>query len=179
MAGLWSLPMIFICENNHYGMGTSQARGSHNTNFFERGDKIPGIRVEAQNVLMVKESMKWAGAYVIKNGPLFIEFNTYRYHGHSMSDPGITYRTKEEITNVRENRDPIEIVRNMLLERKWATEEELKAIEKNVRTRIEAEVEQIRTDPFPPMSELYTDIGVTKQHYIRGVEFGQSITIPE
>lgn len=106
--------------------------------------------------------MKWAGAYVIKNGPLFIEFNTYRYHGHSMSDPGITYRTKEEITNVRENRDPIEIVRNMLLERKWATEEELKAIEKTVRTRIEAEVEQIRTDPFPPMSELYTDIGVTK-----------------
>ncbi len=123
--------------------------------------------------------MKWAGAYVLKNGPLFIEFNTYRYHGHSMSDPGITYRTKEEINNVRETRDPIEICRNMLLERKWATDEELKTIEKTIRTRIEQEVEQIRGDPFPPVSELYTDIGVTKEHYVRGVEFGLSRAIPE
>lgn len=123
--------------------------------------------------------MKWAGAYVLKNGPLFIEFNTYRYHGHSMSDPGITYRTKEEINNVRETRDPIEICRNMILERKWASEEELKTIEKTIRTRIEQEVEQIRADPFPPVSELYTDIGVTKEHYVRGVEFGLSRAIPE
>ncbi len=64
MAGLWSLPMIFICENNHYGMGTSQARASHNTEFYTRADKIPGICVEAQNVLAVRETMKWAGAYV-------------------------------------------------------------------------------------------------------------------
>ena len=97
MAALHKLPMIYICENNHYGMGTSQDRGSHNTKFYTRGDLIPGINVEAQNVLMVRETMKWAGAFVKKNGPLFIEFNTYRYHGHSMSDPGITYRTKEEV----------------------------------------------------------------------------------
>jgi len=123
IAGLHKLPMIYICENNHYGMGTSQERGSHNTKFYARGDLIPGVNVDAQNVLMVRETMKWAGAFVKKNGPLFIEFNTYRYHGHSMSDPGITYRTKEEVQNVRDTRDPVEIARNMLLERKWASEE--------------------------------------------------------
>jgi len=91
-----------------------------------------------------------------------------------MSDPGITYRTKEEINTVRETRDPIEICRNMILERKWATPEELSKIEKDIRVRIEQEVEQIRGDPFPPVSELYTHIGVTKEHYVRGVEFGLS-----
>lgn len=120
MAGLWKLPMIYICENNLYGMGTSIDRASHNTKFYTRGDQIPGFKIDAQNVLVVKEAMKWAKDYSIKNGPLFIEFLTYRYHGHSMSDPGITYRQREEINEVRKNRDPIEIVRKMLLENKWA-----------------------------------------------------------
>ena len=97
MAGLWKLPMIYVCENNHYGMGTSAERHAHDTNFFMRGGKIPGLKVEAQNILMVREAFKWAGTYVVENGPLFMELNTYRYHGHSMSDPGVTYRTKEEI----------------------------------------------------------------------------------
>ena len=116
MAGLWKLPIIYVCENNNYGMGTSAERSSHNTEYHQRGDKIPGFKIEAQNVLMVKEAVKWAGAYVIENGPLFLEMSTYRYHGHSMSDPGITYRSKEEIANIRKTRDPIEIARNMLLE---------------------------------------------------------------
>lgn len=116
IAGLHKLPMIYICENNHYGMGTSADRGSHNTKFYARGDLIPGLKVDAQNVLMVRETIKWAGAYVKKNGPLFLEFSTYRYHGHSMSDPGITYRTKDEVQKVRDTRDPVEIVRNMILE---------------------------------------------------------------
>ena len=77
--------------------------------------------------------MKWAKNYVVKNGPLFIEFDTYRYHGHSMSDPGITYRTREEITNVRQTRDPIEIVRKLLLDNGMAKEDELKAIEKQIK----------------------------------------------
>lgn len=110
------LPMIYICENNHYGMGTSRQRGSYNDKFHTRGDLIPGLHIDAQNVLMVRETIKWAGAYVKKNGPLFLEFDTYRYHGHSMSDPGITYRTKEEVQLVRDTRDPVEIVRNYLLE---------------------------------------------------------------
>ena len=116
MAGLWKLPMIYLCENNNYGMGTSNERSSHNTNYHQRGDLIPGFKIEGQNVLMVKEAIKWAGAYVKKNGPLYLEVATYRYHGHSMSDPGVTYRTKDEIAGVRQNRDPIELARKMLLD---------------------------------------------------------------
>ena len=141
IAGLWSLPIIYLCENNTYGMGTSQDRSSHNTNFYARGDKIPGFKIEAQNVLMVKEAIKWAGAYAVENGPIFLECSTYRYHGHSMSDPGITYRSKDEIADVRKTRDPVDICRNMLLDQGWATAEELKQEEKDIRKTLEAEVE--------------------------------------
>ena len=75
---------------------------------------------------MVKEAIKWAGAYVIENGPIYIEASTYRYHGHSMSDPGITYRTKDEIADIRQTRDPVEIARAMILEQGWASADELK-----------------------------------------------------
>lgn len=130
IAGLWKLPCIYLCENNTYGMGTSQDRAAHNTNFYERGDKIPGFKIEGQNVLMVREAIKWAGAYVVENGPIFLEMFTYRYHGHSMSDPGITYRTKDEVSDVRASRDPLEIVRKMLIEFGWADADELKTAEK-------------------------------------------------
>lgn len=123
MAALWKLPILYICENNLYGMGTSAERASFNTKFYTRGDLIPGFKVDGQNVLQVREAMRFAKDYAVKgNGPLFIEFDTYRYHGHSMSDPGITYRTREQINEVRKNRDPIEIIRRLLLENKWAEE---------------------------------------------------------
>ena len=117
--------------------------------------------------------MKWAKEFVLKNGPLFIEFNTYRYHGHSMSDPGVTYRTREEITNVRQTRDPIEIVRKMLLDEGWAKEDELKDIEKKIKTKIDEDVEKINSDPEPTAEDLYDDIEVGKPP-IRGVELGLS-----
>lgn len=107
---------------------------------------------------------------VAGKGPLFIEFLTYRYHGHSMSDPGITYRTREEINEVRTNRDPIEIVRKLLLENSWAQESELKEIEKKIRADIEADVEKIKTDPEPTPEDLYSHIETGKT-YIRGVEY--------
>jgi pyruvate dehydrogenase E1 component alpha subunit len=169
MAGLWKLPMLYVCENNLYGMGTSIDRASHNTQFFTRGDKIPGFKTEGQDILNVRETMKWAKKYSIEHGPLFIEFSTYRYHGHSMSDPGITYRTREEINDVRKNRDPIEIVRKLLLENSWAQESELTDIEKKIRSDIEADVEKIMSDPEPTPEDLYADIG-TKNVPIRGVE---------
>lgn len=95
MAKLWNLPALFICENNKYGMGTSVVRSSMNTEFYTRGDVIPGIRFEGNNVFEIREAFKWAKDWSIKNGPLFIEILCYRYHGHSMSDPGISYRKRE------------------------------------------------------------------------------------
>ena len=169
MAALWKLPMIFLCENNLYGMGTSVDRASHNTKFYTRGDLIPGFKIEGQNVLAVREAMRFAKEWCVKgNGPLFVEFLTYRYHGHSMSDPGVTYRTREEINEVRTNRDPIEIIRTMLIENSWASEAELKDIEKKIRADIDADVEKIKQDPEPTPEDLYTNVGTCK-HYIRGI----------
>lgn len=171
MAALWKLPIIYVCENNLYGMGTSNERSSSNTKYYARGDVIPGFKVEGQNVLCVREAMRFAKDWCVKgNGPLFVELNTYRYHGHSMSDPGITYRSREEINEVRAKRDPIEIVRKLLLENSWATESELKDIEKKIRADIEADVEKMKNDPEPSPADLYTHIGLSK-HYIRGVEY--------
>lgn len=171
MAALWKLPIIYICENNLYGMGTSNERAAHNTKYYTRGDLIPGFRCDGQNVLVVKEAMKFAKDWCVKgNGPMFIEFDTYRYHGHSMSDPGVTYRKREEINEIRKNRDPIEIVRKYILDNKWATEDELKDQEKKIRAEIEADVEKIKNDPEPSPEDLYSDIGNTF-HPIRGVEY--------
>lgn len=158
MAGLWKLPMVYVCENNLYGMGTSNERHSHNTDYYARGDKIPGFKIEGQNILNVREAIKWAGAYSLENGPICIEMSTYRYHGHSMSDPGVTYRTREEIKHVRDYRDPIGLVKHMLIENSWATEKELKAVEKEIRARIEADVEKLLKDEAPNADDLLANI---------------------
>lgn len=169
MAALWKLPILYVCENNLYGMGTSNERASHNTKFYTRGDTIPGFKIDGQNILVVREAMKFAKQWCVADkGPLFIEFQTYRYHGHSMSDPGVTYRTREEINEVRANRDPIELVRRLMLENSYATEAELKDIEKKIRADIDADVEKIKQDPEPYPEDLYTHVGLGK-HYIRGI----------
>jgi pyruvate dehydrogenase E1 component alpha subunit len=168
MAALWKLPIVFLCENNLYGMGTTNARAAANTNYYARGDTIPGFKCDAQNVLMVRETMKWTKNYCIENGPLFIEYMTYRYHGHSMSDPGTTYRTRDEIKHVRDYRDPIMLVKHMLVENSWATEKELKSIEKELRASVEADVAKLLNDPEPTFEDMYAHIATTKQ-YIRGV----------
>lgn len=125
MAKLWNLPALFICENNLYGMGTSVARASMNIDFYKRGDVIPGVRLEGNNVFEIREAFKWAKKWSIENGPLFIEILCYRYHGHSMSDPGISYRKREEVQNYRKTKDPILVMRGIALETKLATNEEL------------------------------------------------------
>lgn len=121
MAALWKLPCLFVCENNLYGMGTSTARASHNTDFYTRGDKIPGIRMDGNNYFHVKEGFKWAKQYAIEHGPLFVELRTYRYHGHSMSDSGTTYRTLDEIKEFRQKKDCIAFIGNTLLQNNFAT----------------------------------------------------------
>lgn len=168
MAALWKLPCIFLCENNLYGMGTANDRAAANTSYYARGDTIPGFKCDAQNVLLVRESMKWAKDHCLKNGPLFIEYSTYRYHGHSMSDPGVTYRTRDEIKHVRDFRDPIMLVKHMLIENSWATEKELKEIEKEIRASIEADCEKLLNDPEPTFEDMYNNVTLSKP-YIRGV----------
>lgn len=112
--------------------------------------------------------MKWTKQFCIENGPMFIEYLTYRYHGHSMSDPGITYRTRDEIKHVRDFRDPIGLVKNMLVENSWATEKELKALEKEIRADVEKQVDQALKDPEPTFEDLYAHVQLSRP-YIRGV----------
>lgn len=165
MAQLWQLPCVFICENNKYGMGTSAERSSMNTKFYERGDVIPGLQVNAMDVLAVRQATQWAREYTTSGkGPLVMEFTTYRYGGHSLSDPGTTYRTREEIQRMRTSADPIQGLKSKLLEWGIKTEDEIKAIDKQAKADVDEAVEQAKKSPEPPMSKLWTDI------YIPGSE---------
>ncbi|MGR3628380.1 MAG: pyruvate dehydrogenase (acetyl-transferring) E1 component subunit alpha, partial [Sulfitobacter sp.] len=130
MAALWKLPVIFVIENNQYAMGTSQQRSTSSAEIWERGKAfgIPGEAVDGMDVLAVKEAGQKAVAHARENGPYILEIKTYRYRGHSMSDPA-KYRTREEVQKMRDERDPIESVRTLLLEGNHATEDDLKAID--------------------------------------------------
>ncbi len=160
MAELWKLPVIYVIENNKYGMGTSVARASANTDLSQRGSSfgIPGEQVDGMDVRAVmaagEKALEWCRS---GKGPYILEMITYRYRGHSMSDPA-KYRSKDEVQKMRTEHDPIEQVRARLIENKWATEDELKAIDKDVRAVVAEAAEFAQTDPEPDPSELYTDI---------------------
>jgi len=160
MASLWKLPVIYIIENNRYAMGTSVSRSSAETNFSHRGAsfKIPGIQVDGMDVRAVKsagdQATEWCRA---GNGPIILEMQTYRYRGHSMSDPA-KYRSKEEVQKMRSDHDPIEQVKARLTAKKWATEDELKNIDKEVRDIVADAAEFAQHDAEPDPSELWTDI---------------------
>jgi pyruvate dehydrogenase E1 component alpha subunit len=176
MAQLWKLPSIFICENNKYGMGTSAERASANTEYFTRGDVVPGLKIDAMNVLAVKEGMTFAVDYARKKGPIVVELETYRYMGHSMSDPGLTYRTRDEVAAIRAERDPIDKVKLWLEEHKLATEEELKNIDKEVRKEVDEAAKAAQEAPFPDIKELYTDVYTKSSgpYWVRAVELQNS-----
>lgn len=178
MSKLWGLPSIFMVENNNYGMGTSTARHSCNPDYYKAGGvAIPGIRVDGMDVLAVREALRWAKDFAGSgNGPLFMEMKTYRYHGHSMSDPGITYRNREEVEGVRQTRDCIENVKNKIIEAGWATAEELKKVEKQVRGEVSAAVKAAKAGKPPPVEELATDILVEGvPEYVRFNTYEESI----
>ncbi|MAS44743.1 pyruvate dehydrogenase E1 component alpha subunit [Albimonas donghaensis] len=160
MASLWKLPVIFIIENNQYAMGTSLKRGSSTPALYTRGEAfgIPGEAVDGMDVLAVRDAAKKAVAHCREGkGPYILEMNTYRYRGHSMSDPA-KYRTREEVQKMRETRDPIEHVRELLTLGGDATDEELKAIDKEVRDRVNKSAEFAQASPEPDLSELWTDV---------------------
>jgi pyruvate dehydrogenase E1 component alpha subunit len=160
MAQLWELPVVYVIENNQYAMGTSVKRATKSPSLWKRGEAygIPGEEVDGMDVLAVKAAGQKAVAHCrAGKGPYILEIKTYRYRGHSMSDPA-KYRTREEVQKVKEERDPIEHVRSMLLTGKHATEDELKAIDKDIKATVNAAAEFARESPEPAEAELYSDI---------------------
>src|ERR1700728_1132648 len=160
MAELWKLPVVYVIENNRYAMGTSVTRSSAQTDFSKRGVSfnIPGTQVDGMDVRAVKAAGETAIAWCrAGKGPTILEMMTYRYRGHSMSDPA-KYRTKEEVDKVRTEHDPIEQVRKRLLDKKWCSEDELKKIDAAVRATVNEASEFATSDAEPDPAELYTDI---------------------
>ena len=160
MASLWKLPVIFVIENNQYAMGTSQLRSTSTPDIYTRGAgfDIPGEAVDGMDVLSVKA----AGDKAVKHcragkGPYILEIKTYRYRGHSMSDPA-KYRTREEVQRMREERDAIENIRSILLTAKHASEDDLKSIDKEIKKIVNDSAEFAKVSPEPELNELYTDI---------------------
>ena len=158
MARLWNLPIIYVIENNHYAMGTSVDRSASEPDFYKRGEsfRIPGIRVDGMDVLAVRGAAEMALEWVKEKGPIILEMMTYRYRGHSMSDPA-KYRTREEVQEVREHRDPITHAEREL-EKLGVKEEELKAIDKEIKGIIVEAAKFAEDAPEPDPSELYTDV---------------------
>ena len=160
MAKLWDLPVVFVIENNQYAMGTAVHRSSAETELYKRGSsfEIKGVQVDGMNVLEVRDAARKAIKHARDGkGPMILEMKTYRYRGHSMSDPA-KYRTREEVTKTRSERDPIEMAKARLLDEKWLDEDGLKAIDKDIKVVVADSAEFAQTSPEPDPSELYTDV---------------------
>jgi pyruvate dehydrogenase E1 component alpha subunit len=159
MAALWQLPIVFVVENNGYAMGTAVKRGSAETHFHRRGTgfRIPGMDVNGMDVLEVRAAAEVALEYVrAGNGPVLMELNTYRYRGHSMSDPA-KYRSREEVQEMRDHHDPIEGAKQDLL-RRGVSEDAIKAIDKKIRAIVAEAADFAESSPEPAPPELYTDV---------------------
>jgi len=160
MASLWGLPVVFVIENNQYAMGTAMKRSTSTPDIYHRGHAfgIPGEAVDGMDVLAVKEAGQKAVAHCrAGKGPYILEMKTYRYRGHSMSDPA-KYRNREEVQKVRAEKDPIDHVRDLLVQGKHATEDDLKAIDKEIKSIVNDAAEFAKASPEPDASELWTDI---------------------
>ena len=159
LASLWKLPVMYIIENNMYGMGTSVNKASAGSDLYKRGEAfgIPGTKVDGMNVFKVIQAAQKAGDYVRSGkGPYILEVQTYRYRGHSMSDPA-KYRTKEEVESYKSN-DPIEIARQKIIKNKHASDKQLNNINRKIIEEIKDAVEYALESPFPAELDLYTDV---------------------
>ena len=160
LAALWSLPVLFLVENNLYGMGTAVERHSAQTDLSKKaeGYGVPGHRIDGMDVLAVRAAGEKAVEHARSGqGPYILEMQTYRYRGHSMSDPA-KYRTKEEVDKYRTERDPIDHVRKLLLDGKMTDEAALKAIDGEIRKIVNDAAEFAQHSPEPDPSELWTDV---------------------
>lgn len=176
IAKLKCLPCIFVCENNHYGMGTHVSRHSALTDLYMRGHYIPGLWVDGNQVLAVRSATHFAVDFAVNSGPIVLEMSTYRYEGHSMSDPGISYRSRDEVKKTRKERDPITNFRAQIIALCLATEEELKKIDGDVRKEIEATAKNVLKDKEVGIDELAADIYMKNfEPRIRGIS-GYNLT---
>lgn len=160
MASLWKLPVIYIIENNGYAMGTSIVRSHATTELYKRGEGfgIVGKQVNGMDVTAVREAGLEAVAHVrAGKGPFILEMKTYRYRGHSMSDPA-KYRSKEEVEDYKENHDPIETLKKRLIAEKFASEDSLKEIDKEIKAMVAESADFAQKSPEPAESELWTDV---------------------
>jgi pyruvate dehydrogenase E1 component alpha subunit len=160
MAQVWKLPVVFVIENNQYAMGTAIDRSTSETQLYKRGVSfnIPGEQVDGMDVLAVKAAAERAADHARSGkGPYILEMKTYRYRGHSMSDPA-KYRTREEVDEVRKTRDPIDHIEETLETNGWADAATLKGIDAEVKKIVADAAEFARTSPEPDPSELYTDV---------------------
>lgn len=160
MAALWKLPVVYVIENNHYGMGTSVERSSAGPNYYGRGQGwgIPGEKVDGMILEEVREAAQRATDHARSGkGPYILEFDTYRYRGHSMSDPA-KYRSKEEVEEVKVHRDPIDHFKAYMIKTLKITEDQIKAIDDEVKATVLEAVEFSKASPEPDPSELYTDV---------------------
>lgn len=160
MAALWKLPVVYVIENNQYGMGTSVARSSAGSTYYGRGQGwgIPGEKVDGMQLLKVKEATKRAADHARSGkGPYILEMDTYRYRGHSMSDPA-KYRSKEEVEGIKETRDPIELFKTYMTKTLKISEDKIKEVDDEIKAVVLEAVEFSKTSPEPDVSELYTDV---------------------
>lgn len=158
MAYLWKLPTIFVCENNGYGMGTSANRSSCNTNYYQRGDVLPGIWVDGMDVVAVKLATDFAIDYVLNNGPIVMDVFTYRFSGHSMSDPGTSYRTRDEVQEVRQTRDPIASFKEKIISAGLVTADDIKKIDGEIKKEVDEATKMAKADSEIGLPELTTDV---------------------
>ncbi|XP_074626682.1 pyruvate dehydrogenase E1 component subunit alpha, mitochondrial-like isoform X2 [Acropora palmata] len=174
MAKLWDLPVIFVCENNGYGMGTSVERAAATTEYHTRGDYIPGIKVDGMDILTVREATRFAADFTRSGkGPILMELTTYRYYGHSMSDPGTSYRSRDEVQSIRKTRDPIMSLREKLLDSGLADTDDIKRIEKEAKEEVDAAVKVAQAGPEPALDDLFLDVYADDNmegHKIRGCD---------
>jgi len=176
LAALHKLPIIFLVENNKYGMGTPVERASATSDFYTRGHYIPGVQFDGMNVLQSRETFKFAKEFVLKNGPLVVEAQTYRYQGHSASDPGTSYRQKSEVDRVKNTNDPIANVYNLLTSYGLASDEEIKAIEQDINDVVDRDNQLAMASPTPAPEDLFSDI-YSEEGFVRGVELASSRVI--
>ncbi|XP_013171611.1 PREDICTED: probable pyruvate dehydrogenase E1 component subunit alpha, mitochondrial isoform X1 [Papilio xuthus] len=171
IAKLWNLPCVFVCENNIYGMGTSIKRSSASTEFYKRGDYIPGVWVDGMDVLASREAARYAIEHCNSGkGPLIMEMETYRFTGHSMSDPGTSYRTREEVKQMRENRDPIKVFREKVTSTGLVTAAKLKELSNRIREEVNDAFERIKVEKESGPEDLAADIYQKNLHpSIRGI----------